>query len=61
MEEAVLIAGPSDIRFLFSLLLLHQTPKQPEELWEKFKLDMAEDYIRQDFDEETAVKKVGRK
>jgi hypothetical protein len=58
MEEAVLIASPSEIRFLFAVLLAHQTPKHPEELWEKFKLDMADDYLHQDLDVETAEKKV---
>jgi hypothetical protein len=60
MEEAVLIASPSEIRFLFAVLLAHQTPKHPEELWETFKLDMADDYLHQNFDAETAEKKVSQ-
>jgi hypothetical protein len=57
LEEAVLISDASAIRFLFSILLLHQTPKKPELLWREFKLEMADDFLRQGFDQETAVKK----
>jgi len=58
MEEAVLMASPNAIRFLFAILLFHQTPKYPEQLWEQFKMAMSDDYLRQGFDEETSVKKV---
>jgi hypothetical protein len=58
MEEAVLISAAPEIRFLFSVLLLHQTPKKPELIWEQFKLGMADDFLHQGIDEDTAVKKV---
>jgi hypothetical protein len=36
----------TQLRSLFVRILIHCQPLHPEELWEKFKLAMSEDYIR---------------
>jgi hypothetical protein len=58
MEEAVRTASPREIRTLFAIILLHQPPKEPETLWEQFKVPMADDFIRAGYDDEDAFKKV---
>jgi hypothetical protein len=58
MEEAILTESPKEIRRLFAILLLHQPPKKPEEIWEMFKESMAEDFIRAGYSDDDAIKKV---
>lgn len=48
---------PSECRFLFSMLLLHSnvTNPTPCDLWNEFKLKLAEDFIRENNDSEEAA------
>ncbi|KYN05845.1 ATP-dependent DNA helicase PIF1 [Cyphomyrmex costatus] len=46
MNEAVRWMMPQQLRRLFVRILIHCNPLHPEELWEKFKDALSEDYIR---------------
>ncbi|KYM98545.1 ATP-dependent DNA helicase PIF1 [Cyphomyrmex costatus] len=46
MNEAIRWMMPQQLRKLFVRILIHCQPLHPEELWETFKLEMSEDYIR---------------
>ena len=58
MEEAVLTESPKEIRRLFAIILLHQPPKKPEEMWETFKESMADDFLHAGYSDDDAIKKV---
>ncbi|XP_031779863.1 uncharacterized protein LOC107982020 [Nasonia vitripennis] len=46
MEEATVWMMPTQLRRLFVRILIHCQPVHPEELWEKFKDAMSEDFSR---------------
>ena len=46
LTEAVQLAVPRHIRILFCTILLQCDPTSPEVLYEKFKSDMSEDFLR---------------
>jgi hypothetical protein len=46
MQEATVFMMPQRLRYLFALLLVHQTPKNPEKLWDKYISSMSEDYVK---------------
>lgn len=47
LDEAVLTASPSQVRFLFVTILVFCEPSSPDQLWNKFKKHMSEDISRQ--------------
>ncbi len=53
LAEAVIFQMPAQLRALFCVILLHCNPRNPIDLWNSFKTDMAEDFMRK-FDAETA-------
>jgi len=46
MQEATVFMMPQRLRYLFALLLVHQTPKKPEKLWDTYIASMSEDYVK---------------
>jgi len=46
MQEATVFMMPQRLRYLFALLLAHQTPKRPEKLWDTYIVSMSEDYVK---------------
>jgi hypothetical protein len=47
MHDATVFMMPQRLRSLFAMLLVYQTPKNPELLWDKYIGSMSEDYVRQ--------------
>lgn len=61
LEEAVGWKSPAQLRHFFALVIVHCRPKEPYLLWEKYKRDFSEDYMRTLGEEEalsTAYKKI---
>jgi hypothetical protein len=59
LEEAKLRDMPHEIRFLFATICLHCFPANPGplELWETYKKDMIEDFVRAGDSVEVATSK----
>lgn len=56
MRESAESRMPRELRVLFVNILLHSNPIKPEILWEEFKNDMSEDFLRE-FDEQVSYAK----
>ena len=46
MQEAVSWTMLGSISLLFVCILIHFQPVHPDELWENFKVDLSEDFLR---------------
>jgi len=57
MNEAKIWMMPRQLRNLFVRILIHCQPVHPKKLWDKFKIDMSEDYARR-FEPIIGIKKV---
>ncbi|XP_044005453.1 uncharacterized protein LOC122850360 [Aphidius gifuensis] len=53
MTEGEVWMMPRQLRYLFASILVHCQPKEPRELWEKFKDAMSQDYRRNYCDSES--------
>ena len=47
MQEACTFQMPNELRQLFATILVFGNPADPKALWEQFKTDLTEDYVRQ--------------
>lgn len=45
MAEAARTKNPHNLRVLYSLILIHNLPTNPNDLWNKFKNDLSEDFV----------------
>ncbi len=55
LSEAASYQMPSQLRQLFATILDLGQPSDPKQLWEMFKLDLAEDYIHKKESEDRAI------
>lgn len=58
MREAAVFMMPKQLRRLFVRLIIHCNPIYPEKLWEDFKDEMAEDFIRRFSKDESYAKAI---
>lgn len=57
IEEAYQWMMPNQLRNLFRRILIHCNPNEPNELWEKFKINLSEDHICEIDSETEGIKK----